>query len=62
MILFGKIKEAGISVLPAIAVVWLLHLTAAPMGDELYKFLAGGVLLIIGLGVFLVGAEVGIAP
>ncbi|MDE5832938.1 MAG: DUF1538 domain-containing protein [Desulfovibrio sp.] len=62
MILIEKIKEAAISVIPVMIVVWALHLTVAPMGDALYKFMIGGVLLIIGLGVFLVGAEIGIVP
>lgn len=62
MILFDKIKEAAISVIPVMTVVWILHLTVAPMGPALYKFLVGGVLLILGLGIFLLGAEVGIVP
>lgn len=62
MILWEKIKESAISVIPVMAVVWLLQLTVAPMGEALHKFLIGGVLLIVGLGVFLLGAEVGIVP
>lgn len=62
MILFEKIREAAISVIPVMALVWILHLTVSPMGPALYKFLVGGILLIIGLAVFLLGAEVGIVP
>lgn len=62
MILMDKIKEAAISVLPIMLVVWLLHLTAAPLGENLARFAVGGVLLIIGLAVFLLGAEIGIVP
>lgn len=62
MILMDKIKEAAISVIPVMIVVWALHLTVAPMGDALYKFIVGGILLIAGLAVFLVGAEIGIVP
>lgn len=42
MILAEKVKEAAVSVLPIMAVVWLLHITAAPLGDGLYSFLLGG--------------------
>lgn len=62
MILAEKFKEAAVSVIPVMVVVWLLHLTVAPMGDDLYKFLVGGFLLISGLAIFLVGAEIGIVP
>lgn len=62
MILYEKIKEAAISVIPVMLVVWLLHITVSPMGEDFIKFLIGGVLLIIGLGVFLLGAEIGIVP
>lgn len=62
MILLEKIKEAGISVLPVMALVWLLHLFAAPLGDSLYSFLLGGCLIILGLAIFLLGADLGITP
>ncbi|MBD5417413.1 MAG: DUF1538 domain-containing protein [Desulfovibrio sp.] len=62
MILLEKLKEAATSVIPVMGVVWLLHFTAAPLGDELGRFLAGGVLLILGLAVFLLGAEIGVVP
>lgn len=42
------------------AIVVMLHLTIAPLGEgQLAQFLIGGGLLIIGLSTFLVGAEVG---
>ncbi|WP_308621796.1 DUF1538 domain-containing protein [uncultured Desulfovibrio sp.] len=62
MILLEKLKEAAISVIPVMGVVWLLHFTAAPLGAELGRFLAGGVLLVCGLAVFLLGAEIGVVP
>ena len=41
-------------------IVLLLHFTAAPLQDgELPRFLAGGALLIVGLGIFLEGASIG---
>ena len=45
------------------AIVLLLHLTIAPMQEgQLPQFLVGGALLIFGLAVFLVGADIGMVP
>lgn len=60
--LIEKIKEAAISVLPIMAIVWLLHISVAPLEENLSRFLLGGCLLILGLAIFLVGAELGIVP
>ena len=44
-------------------IVTALHLTVAPLPDGLLAvFLVGGVLLILGLSVFLVGVDVGMVP
>ena len=41
-------------------IVLFLHFTAAPLQEgELPRFLAGGALLIVGLGIFLEGASIG---
>ena len=43
--------------------VVLLHFTIAPLqAGQLPQFLVGGFLLILGLGIFLVGADVGMVP
>ncbi|MDD4701978.1 MAG: DUF1538 domain-containing protein, partial [Desulfovibrio sp.] len=39
-----------------------LHFTVAPLGPTMPKFLVGGVLLILGLGVFLLGADLAVLP
>ena len=58
-----KLKETCISVVPIIAIVLLLNFTIAPVGSPaLVRFLAGSVLVIIGLTLFLVGADLGISP
>ena len=62
MDLLEKLKESAISVIPVMAVVLLLHFSMAPLGDRLGEFLLGGVLLIIGLSIFLLGADIGVLP
>lgn len=61
--LTAKIKESLISVAPVMGMVVLLHYTIAPLQEgELAPFLLGGVLLILGLGIFLMGADIGMVP
>lgn len=62
MTLLDKFREAALSVAPIMLIVWLLHLTIAPLDEGFGKFLVGGVLLVVGLGIFLLGAELGIVP
>ena len=58
-----KLKETCISVVPIIVIVLLLNFTIAPVGSAtLIRFLVGSVLVIIGLTLFLVGADLGISP
>ncbi len=62
--LFEKIKEALISALPITAIVYLLSLT--PWFDfsatELITFSIGAVALIVGLGLFSMGADLAMTP
>ena len=62
MLFIEKCKESVISVIPVVILVLLLHLTVAPLGDDLPKFLVGAALFIVGLGLFLVGADIGVLP
>ena len=57
-----KLKEAAISVVPVMVLVWLLHLLIAPLDKTIWQFMVGGILLSIGLAIFLLGAEIGIVP
>ena len=58
-----KLKETCISVVPIIVIVLLLNFTIAPVGSAtLVRFLAGSLLVIAGLTLFLVGADLGISP
>ncbi|MDF2802240.1 MAG: hypothetical protein K0S61_2143 [Anaerocolumna sp.] len=53
-----KIKESVSSVLPITILVLLLHLTIVPMSvGTLYMFIIGAVMLIFGMGLFTLGAD-----
>ena len=62
--LFAKIQEALLSALPITAIVYVLALT--PWFDfsaaELITFTVGAVLLIVGLGLFSLGADMAMTP
>ena len=59
----NKLKEVVYSVLPITIIVLVLNFTVAPIGGELIgRFLVGAILIIIGLAIFLFGAEIGIQP
>ena len=62
--LVAKIKEALLSALPITAIVYVLALT--PWFDftqtELVTFTAGAVLLVVGLGLFSLGADLAMTP
>ena len=62
-ILGEKVREALASVLPITAIVLALCVTVAPLPvDVLLAFLAGAVLLILGMGFFTLGAEAAMTP
>ena len=63
MNVLNKLKETAISVLPVMAIVLLLGFTVVPLDKFLLiRFIIGGILLIIGLTIFLVGIDLGIQP
>ena len=58
-----KLKETLTSVIPIMLIVIVLNFTIAPIGAErMLRFLLGGLLLILGLTVFLAGTEIGMVP
>lgn len=62
-VLGEKVREALASVLPITAIVLVLCVTVAPLPvDALLAFLAGAVLLILGMGFFTLGAEAAMTP
>ena len=62
-ILNEKVKEALASVLPITVIVLLLAFTAAPLPNQvLLAFLMGAVLLIVGMGLFTLGADMAMTP
>lgn len=62
-ILGEKVREALASVLPITAIVVVLSFTISPVpADTLLAFLMGAVLLILGMGLFTLGAEMAMTP
>lgn len=63
MNLLAKFRETALSVLPVTAIVLALGSTAAPLGAAaLGRFALGGLLLVVGLTVFLLGVDAGVEP
>ena len=63
-VLFKKIKEALVSVLPVAVIVCLLNLTPLVhfTGKEISVFLVSAVFLILGIGLFSMGADMAMTP
>ena len=62
-VLYNKLKEVIMAVLPIVGIVVLLNFTITPLGSEqLTSFLLGAVLIISGLTLFLFGVDLGISP
>ena len=58
-----RFKESAISVVPVMIIVVILHFTICPLkAEQLPQFIAGGILLILGLAIFLIGADLGLVP
>ena len=63
MNILAKMKETAVSVLPVMAIVLFLGFTFVSLDKYLLaRFLVGGLLLIIGLTIFLLGVDLGIQP
>lgn len=62
-LLLQKFKEVSLSVLPISALVIILSFTLVPIEtDMMMRFIIGTVSVIIGLVLFLLGADIGIGP
>lgn len=62
-VLLDKFKDVIMSVLPITIIVLILNFTVAPIGTELIgRFIVGAIFIIIGLAIFLFGADLGIQP
>lgn len=58
-----KVKESALSVIPIIIIVMIMCLTFAPIRTDLMlSFLIGAVLIIVGMGLFSLGAETSMTP
>lgn len=61
--LLEKFKESSQSVLPIALIVFLLHFTIAPMpAGTLMLFITGAILLIVGMVIFNLGADLAMLP
>lgn len=62
-VLFEKLKEVSLSVLPITLIVLALHFTIVPLEPNLLlRFLIGAVMIVVGLTFFLLGTDIGITP
>ncbi len=60
-IFIKNLKDVSLSVLPITILVLVLHFTIVPIAtDMLFRFIIGSSMVIIGLGIFLFGAHLGI--
>ncbi len=63
MNILEKFKETLFSVIPIMAIVMVLSLTVAPFTADLtFRFLSGGLMVVMGLTFFLLGVDIGIIP
>lgn len=63
MAISEKVKESAVSVLPIIAIVAVLCLFVCPIRSELLvSFLVGALMIIVGMGLFSLGAEQSMTP
>lgn len=63
MNILEKLKETAVSVLPVLVIVLLFGFFIVPMDHFLLgRFIVGGLLLILGLTIFLLGVDMGIQP
>jgi len=62
-ILYAKLREVLVSVLPITIFALILSQTISPMsGSEIFIFLRGSLLVILGLTIFIIGVDLGISP
>ncbi|HHY10932.1 MAG TPA: DUF1538 domain-containing protein [Firmicutes bacterium] len=62
-LLLKKLKEISFAVLPITILVLILNFTIVPIEFEmLARFLLGALLVVLGLGIFLFGAHIGVSP
>lgn len=60
--LFEKFREVIFSVVPIVLIVFILNVTIAPVETELFlRFILGAIFIILGLGIFLWGIDLGIS-
>ncbi len=62
-VLINKFKEVTFAVLPITLIVLILNFFVAPIGTDLIlRFIIGAIFVIVGLSIFLFGADIGMQP
>ena len=62
-VFLSKLKESVMSVLPIILIVAVLSLSIVPLSNDLLlSFLIGSLLVIVGMSLFSLGADVSLSP
>lgn len=62
-VIYEKIREALSSVLPIILIVLILSITFTPINSGMFlTFILGSVLVVVGIGLFTLGADTGMTP
>lgn len=62
-VLTQKLKEVSFAVVPIIIIVLILHFFVVPLDAiNIYRFLLGAVLIIVGMSIFLLGVDICITP
>lgn len=58
-----KLSETALAIVPVVIIIIALHVTIAPISvTTLVSFIAGAVVVIFGLGIFLAGVDLAIVP
>ena len=62
-LILEKVRESALSVLPILVIVVLLCFSVAPIDTDLFlSFLVGAIFVVVGMGLFSLGAETSMTP
>ena len=62
-LILEKVRESALSVLPILVIVVLLCFSVSPIDTDLFlSFLVGAIFVVVGMGLFSLGAETSMTP